>query len=233
MNIYPEQLQLIEAHRPQITRILVGIFPALALTGTMLAAWLNILGALLFGKEPGSWFDFGDLSSWKAPEKLVWLLILGGALVLLVPGVWGHDRMNLVILCSLIYFSKGAIVSCLFKRGGSGRLRWLFYVILACSSTWRSWWSPSVFSTSGSISGGGSAGSTLRPIHGALPEAGAPFDEGGRHEGHFEAAYRNARQGRDTVKVATVTPATTSSRRPRRGSERAEPQDLRTEKSAS
>jgi uncharacterized protein YybS (DUF2232 family) len=134
MNISPEQLNLIRENTPQITQFITGIFPALALSGAMLTIWLNVLaGRLLFGGATIVFPDFGDISTWQAPEKLVWLLILAGGMVLAPWDLATTVGMNILIVCCLIYFFQGmAIASFLFKRKRVPVFfRWLFYVLIA------------------------------------------------------------------------------------------------------
>ncbi len=134
MNVSPDQIKLIRENTPEITRFITGIFPALSLSGAILTVWLNVLAGRLLLDRPGASFtDFGDLATWKAPEKLVWLLIAAGGMVLAPWDLSVTVGMNLLIVCCLIYFFQGlAIASFLFKRKRVPvLLRWLFYLLLA------------------------------------------------------------------------------------------------------
>jgi uncharacterized protein YybS (DUF2232 family) len=76
LNISEEQIRLIRENTPQIIHLFTGIFPALALSGAVFTVWVNLLaGRLLFQRNGVAFPDFGDLAAWKAPEKLVWILI--------------------------------------------------------------------------------------------------------------------------------------------------------------
>lgn len=133
LNIPEEQIQLIRDSVPQITRIFTGIFPALAFSGAVLTVWVNLLaGRALFRIKETPFPDFGDLSAWKAPERLVWLLIAAGVMTLLPAERVSATGMNLLIVCSLVYLFQGlAIVSFFFqKKRVPMILRWLFYGLL-------------------------------------------------------------------------------------------------------
>ena len=133
MNISAEQLNLIRENTPQITRFIVGLVPALYLSGVIIAVWLNVLaGRTLFGRVKMAFPDFGDLATWKAPEKLVWLLIGSGGLVLVPGEISTMVGLNMLIVCCLIYFFQGmAIAAFLFSRKRVPvALRWVFYALL-------------------------------------------------------------------------------------------------------
>jgi uncharacterized protein YybS (DUF2232 family) len=76
--------------------------------------------------------DFGDLTLWKAPEKLVWVLIAGGGMLLATETSLTIVGMNLLILCSLLYLFQGmAIVVFFFRRKGIPPFfRWLIYGLI-------------------------------------------------------------------------------------------------------
>ena len=91
LNISEEQVRLIRESAPQITHLFTGIFPALALSGAVFTVWVNLLaGRLLFRIHGVAFPDFGDLAAWKAPERLVWILIAAGGMMF-VP-MEGVDR---------------------------------------------------------------------------------------------------------------------------------------------
>ena len=134
LNISADQIALIRENAPQIMDFFTVIFPALALSGAVLTVWLNVLAArsLLWG-EAGEFPDFGDLSLWKAPERLVWLLIAAGGMMLAPIDVIDSVGLNILIVCCLIYLLQGlAIVGFFFKRKRAPLLlRGLFYILIA------------------------------------------------------------------------------------------------------
>jgi uncharacterized protein YybS (DUF2232 family) len=133
LNISSDQVNLIRENTPQITQFLTAIFPALALSGAILTVWLNLLaGRSLFRRTAVEFPEFGDLAAWKAPEKLVWLLIASGGMVLAPIDILVTVGMNILIVCCLVYLFQGlAIAGFLFRRKQVPViLRWLFYFLI-------------------------------------------------------------------------------------------------------
>jgi len=55
--------------------------------------------------------------TWKAPEKLVWVLIVAGFLQVFAPGMAGAIGLNLLVVLILVYYLQGlAVVTHLFER---------------------------------------------------------------------------------------------------------------------
>jgi uncharacterized protein YybS (DUF2232 family) len=134
LDISADQIALIRENIPQITGFFTVIFPALALSGAVLTVWLNVLAARsLLGRYTEAFPDFGDLALWKAPERLVWLLIAAGGMMLVPVDVIDTVGLNILIICCLIYLLQGlAIVGFFFKRKRIPLLlRWLFYLLIA------------------------------------------------------------------------------------------------------
>lgn len=133
LNIPDEQIKLIHERAPQIIQLLTGIFPALALSGAVFTVWVNLLaGRLLFRINGIAFPDFGDLTAWKSPEKLVWIMIAAGAIVLLPMEEATIAGMNLLIICGLIYLFQGLAIVAFFFRQKRVPLffQWLFYALL-------------------------------------------------------------------------------------------------------
>ena len=133
LNISEEQVRLIRESAPQITHLFTGIFPALALSGAVFTAWVNLLaGRLLFRIHGVAFPDFGDLAAWKAPERLVWILIAAGGMMFVPREGITVVGMNLLIICGLIYLFQGLAIAAFFFRQKRIPMifRWLFYGLL-------------------------------------------------------------------------------------------------------
>jgi len=117
MNISDEQVQMIRESAPQLTLFFAGIFPALGLSGIALTVWVNLLaGRRLFQASGVAFPDFGDLAAWKAPERLVWIVIIaGGMLFVPLEGITTVG-MNLLIVSGLIYLLQGLAIAAFFFR---------------------------------------------------------------------------------------------------------------------
>lgn len=117
LDISAEQITLIKDHAGQIAVLLTNIFPAIIVVGTSLMIWLNLLAAQFLFQKHGMYYpDFGDLTCWKAPERMVWLLIAtGGMLLIPLPAV-EYSGMNLLIISLFVYLCAGlSIIGYVFK----------------------------------------------------------------------------------------------------------------------
>jgi uncharacterized protein YybS (DUF2232 family) len=133
LNISEEQIRLIRENAPQITHLFAGIFPAMALSGAVFTVWVNLLaGRLLFRIHGVAFHNFGDLAAWKAPERLVWILIAAGGMLFVPMEEITVVGMNLLIICGLIYLFQGLAIAAFFFRQKRVPMivRWLFYGLL-------------------------------------------------------------------------------------------------------
>ncbi|NIT00546.1 MAG: DUF2232 domain-containing protein, partial [Candidatus Latescibacteria bacterium] len=91
-----ENLEILKERGPQLIDFVVQILPALAFVGFGTLALINLL--LLYKRFPEkrSWLVAAEnLREWKAPEALVWCLILPGfALFLPVPPAVRFGALN-------------------------------------------------------------------------------------------------------------------------------------------
>jgi len=116
---------------PELGRIASGLYPAMIASAALIMLWVNtmLLGRVLNRHGMGS--PFGGLSSWKAPEQLVWGVVLGGVAVLAGTGTMKTVGINILVVLSVIYFFQGmAILSFYFrKRGFSPFLKGAAYLV--------------------------------------------------------------------------------------------------------
>jgi len=128
-----EQIDLLKDNFKQITDFFANIFPAIVLVSASFIVWLNILAAKEIFARTGMWYpDFVDLSRWKAPERLIWLVIAAGG-TLLAPVSWVNViGLNVLIVCLFAYLLQGlSIISFLFKTKNVHRsFRMLCYFLI-------------------------------------------------------------------------------------------------------
>ncbi len=133
MGLTEDQLAILREGAPGVIRFFTRIFPAVVLVAATASVWLNLLAArTLLRLHRLPFPDFGNLSAWKTPDRLIWILLAGGAtLVLPVDGLRGPG-LNVLLVCLFLYLLQGlAIVSSFFQAKKIPRfLRVLFYVIL-------------------------------------------------------------------------------------------------------
>jgi uncharacterized protein YybS (DUF2232 family) len=91
-------------------------YPGIAITvaGLMTLGLVFLLSLFARGRYtvPGRAFP-----EWKAPEQLVWVLIVAGFLVVFVDGLPATFALNLLVILLPVYFLQGlAVIDCFFRR---------------------------------------------------------------------------------------------------------------------
>ncbi len=106
-------------------------YPGIVITvgGLMTLGLIMILSLLSRGRYqvPGTAFP-----AWKAPEQLVWVLILAGFIVAFGDGLLATFALNLLVILLPIYFLQGlAVIDCFFRRKAfSPIIRAIGYLLL-------------------------------------------------------------------------------------------------------
>ena len=132
-ELAPETLQSVRSAVEVLRTYIPKILPGLLVSGILTITWLNLsLGNLLLqrkGKELSPWPAY---NAWKLPEPMVWLVILGGITVFLLPAPFSTMGLNVLIICITIYFFQGlAIIASLLERWSVPRLiRVLIYALI-------------------------------------------------------------------------------------------------------
>jgi uncharacterized protein YybS (DUF2232 family) len=122
MNLYreaqlsPDQLQEMQRIVDHMAAFLITTWPALSVivTGTVLLATVFFLTRFSKGQYQIAGPPF---ASWKVPEKLIWVLIIGGVGFLLGSGAMRVLALNLLTIVLPIYFLQGlAVVTWFFQK---------------------------------------------------------------------------------------------------------------------
>ncbi len=129
-----ETIDFISGAMERIEYVLVRILPGMMAAAALLLSWSTLLLArpLLLARHMAL-PDYGPLVHWRAPDKLVWLLIACGVLLLLPAKDLKILGLNGLMVLMVIYFFQGiAIVAYFFERRRFPRpLRILLYSLLA------------------------------------------------------------------------------------------------------
>lgn len=132
VGISPETRMLEESIKSAIPMI-VRILPGASMASALLTAWLNLLVAKRFcmirGLPLPAW---GPWARWRAPELLVWIVILSGFALLLPVQQLQIIAMNALVVLGTIYLLQGlAIITFYFERWRLPRiLQAIFYGFL-------------------------------------------------------------------------------------------------------
>jgi len=134
MGMPEESLYIISNAMDKLQYILVRIVPGLITVVTLFVIWTCILLSKPMLRAGKLFYpDFGSLNIWKAPEYLVWGVIVSGLMLLLPWSTFKILGINCIIIFMTIYFFSGiAIVSFFFEKKGFPRiLRSILYCMLA------------------------------------------------------------------------------------------------------
>lgn len=134
LGISAEQINEIRENATHITQFFTNISPAFVVIGISFTMWINILFAReLFHKNKIWYPDFGDLSRWKTPDRLIWLLIIAAGTLLIPVSEVIFTGLNLLLVCLFVYLLQGfSITSFFFKRKKIPRpVRFIFYFVIA------------------------------------------------------------------------------------------------------
>ena len=133
MSMPEETLQTLSRSLETIQYVLVRVIPGIAVMSALFVTWVNLLMTRSLVKFRGLRTpDFGSLTQWKSPEVLVWVVIVGGLLLLIPVKSLKIIGLNIVIALIMIYFIQGiSIVSFYFdKRKFPRLLRWVLYGLI-------------------------------------------------------------------------------------------------------
>ena len=129
-----EDINFINDNKQSFIDFFTGIFPSLVIIVSAFIVWINILmGRGMLRKQSILLTQLEGLSRWKAPEFMIWIFIISGAL-LFVPFertiIFGR---NIFILICFIYLLQGfAIISFVFQNKNMPNFfRYLFYFLIA------------------------------------------------------------------------------------------------------
>jgi len=124
--------QLTEAHKAVIEGIM-NLFPSLGVIGASFSVWLNVVSASALLRRSGlSAPDFGRPELWRAPENLVWILIVAGFSLFLASGGLKYLALNLFLVVAVVYLYQGMAIVLFFlkKYDVPGWMRPLIYFFL-------------------------------------------------------------------------------------------------------
>lgn len=134
MGIARENIELISKSIETIQYVLVRILPGIIVSMHLIIIWTNILfiKKVLIRKNIRL-TSLEGLQKWKAPENLVWIVIITGMTLLLPWKGIKITALNIMIIMMPIYFFQGiAIVSFYFeKKGFPLMLKIFIYSIIA------------------------------------------------------------------------------------------------------
>ena len=134
LPVEKEDINILASNKQNIINFFTNIFPSLVVIASAFIALINILmGRNMLRKQSIAFSQLEGLSRWKAPEFMIWIFIISGAL-LFVPFeqilIFGR---NIFIVICFIYLLQGfAIISFVFQnKNVPNFFRYLFYFLIA------------------------------------------------------------------------------------------------------
>ncbi len=118
MGLPADKAVEIKAYAESVRNALLKVYPSLMVVGSALVVWANaILSVRLFSSKGVTLSESEELALWKAPEYLVWGVIIAGfSLFLPVEGI-RFVALNLLIVLGSVYLFQGmAILSYFLNR---------------------------------------------------------------------------------------------------------------------
>jgi uncharacterized protein YybS (DUF2232 family) len=132
-ELAPETLHSVKIAVEALRTYIPKILPGLLVSGILTITWLNLaLGNMLLQRKDKGLSPWPEYNAWKLPDPLVWLVIMGGISVFLLPTPLSTLGLNVLIICTTLYFFQGlAIIVSLLDRWSVPRLiRALIYALI-------------------------------------------------------------------------------------------------------
>jgi uncharacterized protein YybS (DUF2232 family) len=129
----PETLEAIKAAVDLMRVYVPKVLPSLLISVVLCTTWLNLaLGNWLLKSKDANLTPWPAYKDWQLPDRLVWGVIIGGALLILLPAPLSTIGLNIIFICGTMFFFQGlAIVSSfLFKWSVPRPIRFLIYGLI-------------------------------------------------------------------------------------------------------
>ena len=132
-DLAPETMESVRSAVELLRNYIPKVLPAILVSAILTITWLNlVLGNWLLKKKDKDLTKWPDYIEWTLPEPLVWLVIMAGVSVFLLPEPMSTIGLNILIVCITVYFFQGlAIVASLLNKWSVPMLiRVLIYALI-------------------------------------------------------------------------------------------------------
>lgn len=139
LKIYEQQqglssqdLELLKAGMQKVAALMLRIYPALATLNLLLVSVVTLLVGRRLAARLGIALGAAPFRSFRAPEALIWLVIVAGFAMLVPNPLITTPALNLLVVLLTVYFCQGlAVLLTLIARNAfSGMLQVLLVVML-------------------------------------------------------------------------------------------------------
>ncbi|MCD6561756.1 MAG: DUF2232 domain-containing protein [Deltaproteobacteria bacterium] len=115
MSVPEEKIAELDAYGKVFINTVLNIYPSLMVVGTGFIVWFNmVLAKPLFRMKKLDYPDFGPMDHWKAPDILVWGVILSGFTYFISSGSIKLFALNALIIMMTVYFFHGLAIILFF-----------------------------------------------------------------------------------------------------------------------
>lgn len=115
MGVSPEKTAQIEAYGKAVMDLISRIYPSLMILGTGFVVWINVMiGRAVLRMRKLNYPAFEGLERWRAPDSLVWVVIVTGFALFLSSGVIKLLAINTLIVMMAVYVFHGLSILLFF-----------------------------------------------------------------------------------------------------------------------
>ncbi len=132
-----ENLIQLEQAVTELRALIPKILPGMLMCTVITTVWINLLGSVsLLKRIRPDQLPWKKYSQWRLPDKIVWLAIGAGGLLIIGKGSIGTVALAIVLVCSLLFFFQGlaVFIHLLDKWKVPLYLRIVIYAILVLQS---------------------------------------------------------------------------------------------------
>jgi uncharacterized protein YybS (DUF2232 family) len=129
-----EDINIVKDNEKNMIDIFIQIFPSMVIIAATLLVWINfLLGKNLLGRAGRIYPGFAALKNWKAPDFIIWIFIISGALSFVPHKDIFFFSLNIFLVVCFIYLLQGfAIVNFFFQSKNVPLFfRYIFYFLIA------------------------------------------------------------------------------------------------------
>jgi uncharacterized protein YybS (DUF2232 family) len=134
MGVSEENIGMLQETLEQIQYVLVRLLPSLSIMSTLMVIWINIMASKpLFILRNLRYPRFGSLKLWRAPDVLIWgVIVCGAALMIPEKGIKLTALNGLIVLLTIFFFQGIAITAYFFEKKKFPRgIRFFLYSLIA------------------------------------------------------------------------------------------------------
>ena len=108
------ELDMISQTMYTVVDVLCHLAVALTVVNYLVITWINLFMLNRMAVAKGLKFNYQRLHTWRAPDKLAWVLIFSAVMVWLGGGFLYWLGLNILLLCATVYVFQGLSVAAYF-----------------------------------------------------------------------------------------------------------------------